>query len=292
MVEAVHGVPIGADTTAVAGNIEIYPVLVDIAVKDFAPGAAAGNADAVVETVEGGEMNDHEYVVPFAFDPAVKGQDAILVAGVDDAETVSAQSRVTPAQSDQLARKTKMIGHLFVAGLEAGPMEKKIAPVGELLRPLLVFEEFLAHEKHRNPGCGQADPGGDARAAAPEPGARVVRMPKARDTLLAPLINEVVVLRTLHELPLLLNPSGHRLRASLLMFSGRISGALALPITSRMAMRNPSVSEVSKPAPPGAGCTINGFTFQYSALCSAEGRRKCSVAVRSWQKLQPWGAPS
>ena len=56
------------------------------------------------------------------------------------------------------------------------------------------------------------------------------------------------------------------------MFSGRVSGALALPITSRIAMRNPSVSEVSNPAPCGGGWTTSGFTFQYSALPSDAGR--------------------
>ena len=35
------------------------------------------------------------------------------------------------------------------------------------------------------------------------------------------------------------------------MLSGRSSGRLASPITSRMAMRSPSVSVVSKPAPSG-----------------------------------------
>ena len=39
------------------------------------------------------------------------------------------------------------------------------------------------------------------------------------------------------------------------MLSGRSSGWLALPMTSRMAMRRPSVSVVSKPAPSGGGFT-------------------------------------
>ena len=76
------------------------------------------------------------------------------------------------------------------------------------------------------------------------------------------------------------------------MFSGRSSGALALPMTSRIAMRKPSVSVVSKPAPCGGAFTTYGFTFQYSAWCNAPGRCARNVAVRSWQNLQPCGAPS
>ena len=76
------------------------------------------------------------------------------------------------------------------------------------------------------------------------------------------------------------------------MFSGRESGALAFPITSRIAIRRPLVSDVSNPAPSGDGWTISGIYIPISAFWSAEGRLKRTVAVKSWQKLQPWGAPS
>ena len=68
--------------------------------------------------------------------------------------------------------------------------------------------------------------------------------------------------------------------------------ALALPMTSRMAMRSPSVRVVSNPAPTGGGATMNGFTSQYSAWCKVAGRCACRVEVRSWQKRHPSGAPS
>ena len=94
------------------------PGLINIAVKDLAPGAAAGNADPVIETVKSGEMHDHQHVLSFAFDPAMKGQDTILIVDVDHAETLSAQTRVAPTQREQLAREAKVIEHLLVAGVE------------------------------------------------------------------------------------------------------------------------------------------------------------------------------
>ncbi len=56
------------------------------------------------------------------------------------------------------------------------------------------------------------------------------------------------------------------------MSSGRSSGAAALPTTARMAIRKPSVNDVSKPAPSGGAFTTYGLTFQYSALSKAPGR--------------------
>jgi hypothetical protein len=72
----VHGLPVRKDAASVADNIGIYPRFTDVAVKHLAPGATAGNADALVETVKGGEMHDHEHVVAFAFDPAMERQHA------------------------------------------------------------------------------------------------------------------------------------------------------------------------------------------------------------------------
>ena len=63
------------------------------------------------------------------------------------------------------------------------------------------------------------------------------------------------------------------------MSSGRSSGALALPMTSRIAIRRPSVSVVSKPAPSGGAFTTYGFTFQYSALSHRAG----PVLAAAWR---------
>ena len=51
------------------------------------------------------------------------------------------------------------------------------------------------------PGRGQADAGGDARAAAAEPGSRIARIAEPGDAQLAPFVDDVVILRALDEAP-------------------------------------------------------------------------------------------
>jgi hypothetical protein len=39
----------------------------------------------------------------------------------------------------------------------------------EIVGPLFVLQELLAHEQHRNARCGEADPGRHTRTAAAKP---------------------------------------------------------------------------------------------------------------------------
>ena len=123
-------------------------------------------------------MDDHDHVVTFTFNPALEGEYAIVIMHMDDAETLSAQSWMLPAQGDQLARETQVIDHLFVACVEARPIEQQVRAKAEIVRPLFVLQEFLSHEEHRNPRRGQPDAGGHAGAAAPEPRAWISGSPR------------------------------------------------------------------------------------------------------------------
>ena len=58
------------------------------------------------------------------------------------------------------------------------------------------------------PGAVRLMPGGDARPAAAEPGARIVGIAQPGNPLLAAPVDDVVVLRPLHEAPLLGEPVG------------------------------------------------------------------------------------
>ena len=80
----------------------------------------------------------------------------------------------------QLAREAQVVEHLLVAALEARPVEQQVRVVLEVVGPLLVLEELLAHEQHRDARRRQADPGRDARAAAAVPGARVAGIAEPR----------------------------------------------------------------------------------------------------------------
>ena len=74
------GSPSAHTRAAIARDVGVHPVLIHVAVEDLAPRAPAGEADAVVEAVEGGEVDRHQHVVAFAFHPAMERQHAIFVA--------------------------------------------------------------------------------------------------------------------------------------------------------------------------------------------------------------------
>ena len=114
----------GEDSAAVAGDVGVHPVLVDVAVEDFAPGAVAREADAVVEAIEWREMRDHDHVVARPFDPAMEGEHSVLIVSVDYSESLAAQARMFPAEVEQLASEPQVIEHLFVARIQAGPIEQ------------------------------------------------------------------------------------------------------------------------------------------------------------------------
>ena len=128
---------------------------------------------------------------------------AVPIIRVHDAEALPAQSGMAPAQLDQLARKAHVIEHLLVAVVEARPVKQQVRVCLDIVRPLLVLEELLAHEEHRDTGRGQAEARRHARPAAAEPRARIAEVAEPRDARLAALIHDVVVLRALHEAPLL-----------------------------------------------------------------------------------------
>jgi hypothetical protein len=67
----------------------------------------------------------------------------ILIVHMDNAETLSTQAWVTPAQRDQLARETQVIDHLFVARVEACPIEQQVIGKRNNLSELSRFTNHL-----------------------------------------------------------------------------------------------------------------------------------------------------
>jgi hypothetical protein len=79
-----------------------------------------------------------------------------------------------------------------VGAVDAVPPDQQI--LREVPAPLLIFKEFLAHEELRNPGRRQQQRIGYAGATARVPGALVVSISDARDTLLVSLLDDVMIL--------------------------------------------------------------------------------------------------
>ena len=73
----------------------------------------------------------------------------------------------------------------------------------DIVGPLFVFQEFLAHEQHRNARGGEADSGRHTSSAAAVPRTWVGRIAETGHALLTFAVDDVVILRSLDELPLL-----------------------------------------------------------------------------------------
>jgi len=195
----------GGDHALVAGGVRVGEILVGIAVEDFAPATAAGEADAVVETVEVGEMDHDDHILALALDPALEGEHSLVVMGMEDMQSIAAEAGEVPTQLQEFTDEAQVIVHVAIAGIETGPMEQEVLVMVEVVGPLFILEELLAHEKHGDTGSGQAQAGGNTGSAASVPGPRVRGVGQAGDALLAGVAvvakDEVVVLRTLDELP-------------------------------------------------------------------------------------------
>src|SRR6516165_4667027 len=111
----------GEDDAAVGGHSRVHPVVVDVAVEDLKPMAAAGEADLVVVPVGFGEAERHHNVPALAFHPPLEDKDPVQVVDVGDLAALAAKSWLVAAQRDQLAGETEKIGHRLVAPFEAGP---------------------------------------------------------------------------------------------------------------------------------------------------------------------------
>jgi hypothetical protein len=186
----------------------------------------------------------------------MKRQHSVLIVRVHGAKSLAAQAGSIPAHREQFSSEPHVVEHLLVALIQARPVEEQIAVRNKIVRPLLVLQKFLPHEQHGNTRRGETEPGRHMGTAGGESGTGIRRIPKTGDAPLPAPVNNVVIFRPLHEAPLLLDSFRPRLRASRpVMLRERSSGALALPMTSRIAMRKPSVKVVSKPASSGAAFT-------------------------------------
>ena len=149
-------------------------------------------------------MDHDDYVVSFARHPAMEGEDSVLVAHVNRAESFAAKTGKPPAKPPlNSPRETYVIEPLFVALIDSRPVQQQVLVKLEIVGPLFVLQKLLSHKQHRNARRRQANASGHASPAAAKPGARVTRIAQPGYTLFAVPVNDVVVLRPLDKLPML-----------------------------------------------------------------------------------------
>jgi len=76
---------VGLDGAAIPGNDGVHPIVVNIAIEDFLPLAAAGKADLIVEPVAFVEAGDNDDIGSRTFHPVLKREHAVVVVNVNEA---------------------------------------------------------------------------------------------------------------------------------------------------------------------------------------------------------------
>ena len=112
----------GNDSAAIAGDVGIHPIFINVAVKNLTPFATTWESDPVDETMECRQMHNDNHIVPLAFNPAVKDKYAVLIVHMDHTKSLPPQAGKLPAQLDQFAYESEVIEHLLITLIQAGPM--------------------------------------------------------------------------------------------------------------------------------------------------------------------------
>ncbi len=146
-------------------------MIVDVAVEDLEPRARRWETELVRIPRRFGQIGHHDNVAADALQPAVKRNDPVEIVYVENADRISVQRRLPPAQPDHVLGKSAIVDHCPIgARLQTGPKDQ-VRP-GRVVTPLLVLEELLAHKYLRNSWCGHQQ-----RHGHPCPAARVPRAP-------------------------------------------------------------------------------------------------------------------
>ena len=112
--EAMHGTAGSIDLAAVADDGWVNPVVVNVAIEEFPPCSAAREAERIV--VEGliVKADDDHHVEAITLEPAMECEDSVVIVHVRHADRTSAESRLIPAQTNQVLREAQEIDHGFV----------------------------------------------------------------------------------------------------------------------------------------------------------------------------------
>src|SRR5208282_2446119 len=188
------------DAPAITGHDRVHPIIVNVAVEDFAPRSGKREADSIVIPGIFGEGCDDNYVLARTLEPPVEGSDAVLIVNVKRMDVLPTQGGIVPPQADQVLCEAQVVYHRRIAsGIEARPPNQ--IRRGRVATPLLVLKKLLPHEELRNSRGGQQEAGREARTAARIPGTVVGAVGKSRNAQVRTHLHDVVILDARNCLP-------------------------------------------------------------------------------------------
>lgn len=110
-----HGTAIGRDAAVITHGQRIDPVVVNIGIEKLRPVAALREAELITEERIIIQAGDDDDIEALAVEPAMKCEDAVVVACVIGVDVLAAQGRLVPSQSDEILCKAQLVAHGFVA---------------------------------------------------------------------------------------------------------------------------------------------------------------------------------
>lgn len=109
--------PIRSDAPAVSSGVLVRHLIVEIAVKGFAPPIGTWEAEPVAETIELLQIKHKQHVFAHSIDPTVDCHHTTEAVGGRDAQLFAPQRSVTAPQANQILYATQWCGGLCGEGL-------------------------------------------------------------------------------------------------------------------------------------------------------------------------------
>src|SRR3984957_12139650 len=275
-----HRAAIRLNSGSIPGNLRIDPVVVNVAIEDFAPEARRGKAQPVVPPGALRQGSHHDHVLPRPVEPAMKGENTVFVGRVKCAQIVAAQRGSGIAQANEVLREAEMIGHRPFGSMFHWLSSRNSWPMNSWGIPGAVSRTAAAKRLRLRPyqDCGLA---GSASA-----GMRGLRPVMTRSWF-------SIQVTARHAWSSL---GGYSAAAIADSETAAWAPRDAAPTASRSAPRRVSCCPTSKPAPPWEesamiGGTVEGmsenFPRQNSAFCRIRGCRVRNSVVSVRQNSQP-----
>ena len=97
------------------------------------------------------ETGNYDDIAALPFDPAVQHDDAVVILDTRDSSAGGAQRRLRAAKLHQVRDAAQEVTHRRIGVVQAFPPDQAVRSA--VVAPVLVLQEFLAHEQGWNPRC-------------------------------------------------------------------------------------------------------------------------------------------
>src|SRR4051794_20024966 len=90
--------------------------------------AAARKAEAIAAIIKRilVQACDHNHVSSDSWQPAMNGNDAVVVVDVEHVDAFATQRRMLPSEPHELAREAMLIRHMFIFAFETVPPNQQL----------------------------------------------------------------------------------------------------------------------------------------------------------------------